>query len=59
MNEFTVILITALYFMLGIGVSNMWRVIINDKWPLFIVVMWPLFLIIASILPAPLKLNND
>jgi hypothetical protein len=44
-----VILIT-LYFIMGFGVFNMWKRIVDDDWSLFIIIMWPVVVVIAAII---------
>ena len=48
---FTSILLTVLWFVMGTGVANMWKRIIDDKFLLLIVVMWPLVLFVTAIIP--------
>jgi hypothetical protein len=43
------IALTVIYFIMGLGVFNMWKRIIDDDWSIFIILMWPFVLIIPAI----------
>lgn len=52
MNEFLLAGLVVLWFVMGTGVANMWKRIIDDNWLLLIVIAWPLVLFVTAIIPA-------
>ena len=42
------ITLTVLYFIMGFGVFNMWKSIVDDNWAMFIILLWPIVLIIPA-----------
>ena len=46
--EYLPVILTALYFIMGFGVFNMWKRIVDDDWPLFVIIMWPLIVVITA-----------
>ncbi len=49
MNEFILIGIVILYFVMGFGVFNMWKELVDDEKGIFIALLWPLILLITAL----------
>lgn len=51
MIDWTTVLVVSLWFIMGIGVFNMWKICTGNKMAILVIPCWPLVLLVTAFLP--------
>lgn len=51
MIDFNTVLIVSFWFLMGIGVFNMWKICTGNKLAILVIPFWPLILLVTAVFP--------